>query len=452
MTLEVAMREFQTSLRGEVLFPSDAGYDSARRVFNAMIDKRPRLIARCAEPADIVRCVRFAREHALPASVRGGGHSVAGKAVCDAGMMIDLSQMKAIRVDPTERTARAEPGLLLGEFDEGTQAFGFATTMGIMSTTGIAGLTLGGGIGWLNGKHGLACDNLLSAEVVTANGDLVVASSSENPDLFWGMRGGGGNFGIVTSFEYRVHPVGQVLAGMLLYPLAKAKRVLRFFDDFSSACPDEFSTTAVLMTGEDGQPALAVLVCYCGPLADGEAALRPLRSFAKPTADLISPTSYVEFQRLLDPAFPPGMQHYWKSGFMRRLSDTAIDILVEHTSTMPSPLSSLSLQQMHGVAGRLGVTDTAFAHRQDQYDFVITSTWKDPAETDTNVRWTRELYKTIRPFLEGGVYVNNLGAEDDDVVRAAYGPNYNRLMDVKRKYDPTNFFCMNHNILPNRPA
>lgn len=448
MLSEPAIHEFKACLRGQLLVPGDEGYDSARKVFNAMIDKRPALILRCAGPSDVIEGVKFARQNNLQLSVRGGGHSVAGKAVCEGGLMLDLSPMKGIRVDPVRRTAQVQPGLTLGEFDRETQAFGLATTLGIVTLTGIAGLTLGGGIGWLNGKHGLACDNLLSADVVTADGRFLTASAAENEELFWGLRGGSGNFGIVTSFEYQLHPVGPVLGGMVLYPLGKAKEVLRFYHEFASACPDELSTAAALLTAPDGNPAVAIAVCYCGPPHEGEKILKPLKSFGAPVADLIRPMPYVEVQKMLDAAFPTEQQHYWKSNFLRDLSEAAIETMTAYTANRPSPSSLVVLQQMHGAASRVGPTETAFTHRYKQYDWMILSMWPDPAESETNIRWTREFYEAMQPFVERGVYVNNLGEEGDERVRAAYGPNYDRLVALKNKYDPTNFFSLNQNIKP----
>ena len=448
MVDESAVRKLRASLRGELLFPADESYDAARKVFNAMIDKRPAAIARCAGAADVIACVRFAREHEVLVSVRGGGHNVAGKAACDNGLMIDLSRMKGIRVDPARRIAQAQPGLTLGEFDRETQAFGLATTLGIISMTGIAGLTLGGGLGWLMGKYGLACDNVLAADVVTADGQLTKASATENPDLYWGIRGGGGNFGIVTCFEYRLHPVGPLLAGMVIHPLDSAREVLRFYDEFAASCPDELSLAAALLNGPDGNSVVALAGCYCGPLDQGEKALKPLRSFRPPAADLFRAMQYVEVQQMLNDAFPAQQHHYWKSNFIRRLSQQGIEILVERARTKPSPLTVIVLQQMHGAASAVPATETAFHHRQVQHDFMFLSVWSDLADSDTNIRWTRESYEAMQPFLERTVYVNNLGEEGEDRVRAAYGPNYDRLVALKNKYDPANFFRLNQNIRP----
>lgn len=350
------VEDFKARLRGELLCSGDEGYDSSRKVFNAMIDKRPALIVRCAGAADVITAVTFARTHDLLVSVRGGGHSIAGKAVYDGAVLIDLSSLKGLRVDPARRTAHAQPGLRLGEFDRETQAFGLATPLGVVTNTGIAGLTLGGGLGWLNGKHGLACDNLLSVDVVTADGRFLTASPSKNADLFWGVRGGVSNFGIVTSFEYQLHPVGPVLGGMALYDMRKAKEVLRFFCEFSWGCPDELSTEATLLTGSDGTPLVALVVCYCGAVTEGEKVLEPLRTFGSSVADLIRPIPYVEMQSLFDESMPPGRQHYWKSNFVRAVSDDAIEMLVEYAATMPSPTSIVNLQQLHGAASRVSST------------------------------------------------------------------------------------------------
>jgi FAD/FMN-containing dehydrogenase len=442
------VEDFKASIRGELLRPGDDGYDAARKVYNAMIDKRPALIVRCASTADVINVASFARTHDLLVSIRAGGHNVAGKAVCDGGVLIDLSSMKGIRVDPAHRTARAQPGLRLSEFDRETQAFGLATPLGVISNTGIAGLTLGGGLGWLNGKYGLACDNLLSVDVVTADGQLLTASPSEHADLFWGVRGGGGNFGIVTSFEYRLHPVGPVLGGMMLYDMRKAKEVLRFFRDFSWGCPDELSTQAAFLTGLDGILMLAIIVCYCGAVAEGEKVLEPLRTFGSPVADLIRSIEYVEMQRLFDESFPPGRLHYWKTNFVRAVSDNAIEMMVEYATTMPSPLSAVLLYQMHGMASRVSSTDTAFAHRYEQYNFEIISNWTDPADSEKNIEWTRAFWGAMQPLVEPRVSVNHLGEEGEERVRAAYGPNYERLAALKNEYDPTNFFRLNHNIKP----
>jgi hypothetical protein len=441
-------RELGPGLRGELICPGGLGYDKARAVFNGMIDRRPLAVVRPVDASDVVRCITFARRLDLPLSVRGGGHSVAGNAVCDGALMLDLSGMKAVRVDPKTRTVRAEPGLTLGEFDRATQAFGLATTLGVMSTTGIAGLTLGGGLGWLNGRYGLACDNLISADVATADGRVLRASAEENEELFWGIRGGGGNFGIVTSFEYQLHPVDRVLAGVLSYPLSMAPKVLRYYDDFAKAAPDELSTVASLGMSPAGEPTLSIAVCYCGPIDEGEKVLGPLRTFQSPVDDGIQPMPYTVLQSVRDEGYPSGRLHCWKSAWLRDISDGAIETLLQFLPQMPSSASGVGLQQMHGAASRVAPSDTAFPHRAEQYDFLIGSQWCDASDADRNVDWTRALFEAMQPHLEESVYVNNLGNEGPGRVRAAFGQNYPRLAAVKRIYDPDNLFRANQNIDP----
>lgn len=439
------------NLRGELLRPDDNGYDTARAVWNGMIDKRPALIARCTGAADVIQCVRFAREHDLLVSVRGGGHNYAGKSVCDHGLMIDLAPMKGMRVDPVRRVAWAQSGLRLGEFDRETQAFGLATTLGVNTDTGIAGLTLGGGYGWLGGKHGLACDNVLAVDVVTADGQLVTASADENPELFWAMRGAGANFGIVTSFAYQLHPVGPVLGGMVLYPMSQGKDVLRFFDEFSNTCPDEVSTAALLLTAPDGTPAVALAACYSGPLDQGEKLLKPLRTFAAPLADLVTPQPYVQIQTLFDDAWKPGRLFYSKSSIVRHLNEATIEMFLAYAKDMPTPLSAIAFQQLHGAASRVGVSATAFPHRYDHHSFYIHPGTDDPAEAPKMIRWAQECWEAVQPLVERAMYVNGLEdalEEGEQRVREAYGPNYERLVALKNTYDPTNFFRLNANIKP----
>ena len=431
---------------GKILLPTDDGYDEARKIFNAMIDRRPAVVVRCAGASDVVKGIDYARDHDLPVSVLGGGHSVAGHSVCDGGLMIDLSRMKGIRLDLARQRALAQPGLKLGEFDRETLSFGLATAMGIVADTGIAGLTLGGGIGWLNGKYGLACDNLVSADVVTADGRLITANAHENEDLFWGLRGGGGNFGVVVSFEYKLHPVGQVIGGAVLHPLEKATEVLRFYRDFVSDCPDELSVMAALLPAPDGTPVAGIAVCYCGSLKEGEKVLQPLKSFGSPLLDFIDPKSHVEVQSMFDDWFPPGRQHYWKSNFIHEVKNAAIDTIVDYVARKPSPFTLTYLEHVHGAASRVPVTDTAFPHRQEHHDFNILSQWSEPSDAEENVRWTREFWEAMQTNVDSGVYVNNLGDEGIERVKAAYGPNYDRLVALKRKYDPTNFFRNNQNI------
>jgi FAD/FMN-containing dehydrogenase len=441
-------QELGTDLRGEVVLPGQRGYDTARTVFNGMIDRRPLAVVRPVDAADVVRCIGFARRHGLPLSVRGGGHSVAGNAVSDDAVMLDLSGMKGFQVDPASRTIRAEPGLTLAEFDHATQAFGLATTLGAVSTTGIAGLTLGGGLGWLNGRYGLACDNLISAEVATADGRLLRASAVQYQDLFWGIRGGGGNFGVVTSFEFQLHPVGLVLAGGLSYPLEMAPQVLRFYDEFVKAAPDALSTAASVALGPTGEPAVSIAVCYSGPIEQGERLLRPLRRFRQPVDDRIQPMPYAMLQSARDEGYPAGRLHYWKSGWLREPSDAAIETMMRFLPQLPSSASGVGLQQMHGVASRVAPSATAFAHRAEQYDFLILSQWSDPADTESNLEWTEALFAAMQPHMEESVYVNNLGEEGQGRIRAAYGDNYPRLTALKTSYDPDNLFRVNQNITP----
>ena len=447
MVPEQVLAELRATLRGAVLAPGDLGYDDTRQIFNAMIDSRPVLIARCATAADVVACVGFAQAHGLVVSARGGGHNVSGKAVVDGGLMIDLLPMKSCRIDPMRRTARAEPGLTLAEFDHDCQAFGLTTPMGAISATGIAGLTLGGGFGWLSGKYGLACDNLLSVDIVTADGQLRTASHSEHPDLFWAVRGGGANVGIVTSFEYRLHEVGPVLGGGIVFPFAKAKRVLAFYDEFARGCPDELSVNAALWTAADGVPVVGIAVAWCGELNVGERVLEPLRGFETPLADTIAPMRYIDRQRTSDSFFPHGRRHYWKAGWQRRLASTAIEVMVEFAARRPSPYTRLSLQQMHGAAARVPPTATAFAHRHDQWEVQILSQWLYAADDGPNVRWARACHAALEPYLDRAVYVNNLGDDESDRVSEAYGSNYERLAAIKAVYDPANFFRSNQNVV-----
>ena len=444
-----AIEKLRASVRGAVLCPGQDGYDSARKIPNGMIERRPAVIARCMGAADVLACVRFAREQDLIVAVRGGGHSVAGKSVCDDGLMIDLSTMKGIRVDPVKRTVRAEPGLTLGEFDRETQAFGLATTLGVVSRTGIAGLTLGGGWGHLHAKFGLALDNLIGADVVTADGRLLTANASENGDLFWGIRGGSGNFGIVTSLEYRLHELGPIFGGGVFYPAAQAGEVLRFFRDFSQTIPDELVIQCGSFATPDKMRVFAVAACYCGRISDGEKALKPLRAFGSPVADIMGEMSYLQLQTMFDPFFPPGRQTYVKSNFLRALNDDAVQAVAGYAGKSPSPYSFAPfVEHWHGAATRVGITDTAFPHRQHSYNLMFWSNWESPSESERNIQWTRTSWTALRPYLVEGSYGNYVSDEGDPFARAAYGPNYDRLVALKNKYDPANFFRMNHNIKP----
>ena len=442
------LQDFAASLRGALLRPGDSGYDESRKVWNGMIDRRPALIAKCAGAADVIAAVRFAREQNLIFSIKGGGHNVTGNAVCEGGLVIDPSRMRSIRVDPVSLTVRAEAGVLGAEIDQETQAFGLSTPVGSVSSTGIGGLTLGGGQSWLASKHGLAIDNLLSVDIVTADGRLRTASATKHEDLFWGIRGAGHNFGVVTSFKYRLHPVGPVLGGMVIHPLSQAVSALRFYRDFTASQPDELQTWAGLLTLPDGNQVIAIVPCYVGALAEGERLLAPLRRFGTPVADTIAPLAYVAMQKIFDPAFPPGRLNYWKSALTSRLPEDVIEASVEYARKVPSPHSAILFIEMHGAYGRVGKTDTAYYHRDLQYDLIALSMWTDPADTRRNIDWTRGLYAAWEPHLPRAAYVNDLGDEGEDRGRIAYGDNYERLVTLKNKYDPTNLFRLNQNIRP----
>ena len=448
---EARLSELTSGFSGQLLRPGEAGYEEARRIHNGLIDRRPALIARCLGAADIADAVNFARSSDLDIAVRGGGHNVAGNAVCEGGLMIDLSLMKGIHVDPKRRTVRAQGGVTWGEFNRETQVYGLATTGGVISTTGIAGLTLGGGLGWLLGKYGMCVDNLLSAEIVTAAGEVLRASSDENADLFWGLRGGGGNFGVVSSFEYQLHPIGPVVSGLVAHPFDNAKEVLRFYREFTASLPDDLTVFGGLLHAPDGSgtPIAVIILCHCGSLEEGEAAVRPVKEFGSPVMDVIGPTSYSETNMLMDDGFPKGALNYWKSSFLNELSDAAIETMVDQFSTCPSPMSGLLLEHFHGAATRVGETDTAFPHRRPGYNLLVVSEWQDPADSERNIAWARETYTAMEPYMARGRYVNYLGEEEgEDPVASAYGPNYERLRSLKNTYDPTNLFHMNQNITP----
>lgn len=449
MIAETTVLKLRNSLRGQSFCPDDPGYDQARAIPNAMIDRRPAIIARCASAADVIACVRFAREHDALVSVRGGGHSVAGKSVCDGGLMMDLSAMKGIRVEPVRRTARAEAGLTLGEFDRETQAFGLATTLGTVSKTGISGLTLGAGWGHLHGKYGLALDNVISLDVVTADGRLLTANPSENEELFWGLRGSGGNLGIVTSLEYRLHEVGPVLGGAVLYPIPFAKEALRFFRDWADSIPDELVIQCGSLTMPDFGPVFAIVGCYHGDLSQGERVLKPLRGFGKPIGDIFGVLSYVQMQSLFDPFFPPGRLTYVKSNFVQTLSDEAVETVTAYMGTGPSPYSfAPAIEHWHGAVTRVGASDTAFPHRHNSFNFMVWSNWEAADDSARNIQWTREYWSAMKPFLKTGSYGNYVSDEGEAIARDVYGANYDRLVSLKNKYDPTNLFSMNHNIKP----
>jgi FAD/FMN-containing dehydrogenase len=450
-----AIEKFRASLRGPSFCLGEAGYDEARKVWNGAIDKRPALISRCAGVSDVIRCVNFARENDVLVAVRGGGHNIGGNAVCDDGLVIDLSRMKGLRVDPARRTARAEPGLTWGEFDRETQVFGLATTGGQISTTGIAGLTLGGGWGHLARRYGLSSDNLLSVDLVTANGQFLTASATENADLFWGIRGGGGNFGIATSFEYQLHTVGQVLGGIVAYPFEKAKDVLKLFREFTSGAPDETASGIVLISLPDGTPVVGIVLCHSGALTEGERLVKPLRAFGPRLIDQIGSIPYTAAQQLIDGFYPPGLQNYWKSSFLATISDEVIDIMVDYCARRPSPMChGLIEHQLGGAVRRADRDATAFGHRDAEYSFMSLGVCADTAQAEECARWAREFWNAVQPWSTGGVYVNYLGREVDEGVgriEAAYGPEkYARLVALKDKYDPTNLFRLNQNIKPNQ--
>jgi FAD/FMN-containing dehydrogenase len=455
-----AISTLASSFSGVLLTPGDAGYDEARQVWNGAIDRHPALIARCATVADVVAALRHARERGLLVAVRGGGHGVAGLAVCDDGLVIDLSPMRGIAVDPAARTARAQAGVLWGEMDAATQEHGLATVGGIVTHTGIAGLTLGGGIGWLMRRCGATVDNLLGAEVVTADGDVVQAGAEEHPELFWGLRGGGGNFGIVTSFEYRLHAVGPtVLAGPIFHALEDGPEVLRFYRDYIAEAPDELTTIVMLrqapalpfMPAElHGRPVVMVTACYAGAIERGEEVLAPLRRFGRPLVDAVGPRPYVELQSLFNPGVPHGWHYYWKSWALPPLQDAAIDTLVEQAHRITSPRSYVIVFQLGGALARVGEHDTAFGQRDAAHDVNINAVWlpDDPAR-DEHVRWARECYAALEPFATGRTYVNFLADEGQQRVRAAYGEErYARLVALKRAHDPDNVFRLNQNIDP----
>jgi len=462
---ESAVRELQQGLRGQLVRPADPDYDAARAVWNGMIDRRPALIVQCAGVADIKASVRFARAHGLPLAVRGGGHNVAGFGTCDDGLVIDLARMKGLRVDPAARTATAEPGLTWGEFDHETQAFGLATTGGLVSTTGIAGFTLGGGIGWLLRKHGLTCDNLIAADVLTADGELVTASAGENADLLWALKGGGGNFGIVTSFEYRLHPVGPlVLGGAVFHTADHAVELLQFYRHWVSNLPDELTTLFAFLTAPPepfippalvGQPLVAVVGCYAGPIEQGQEILGPLRAFGPPAVDLFGSIPYTVLQRMFDASAPRGIRSYWKTAYLDDLSDNVIDTLVEYAGRMRSlsPFSAIHVHHAESPVLRDPGTQAAFGRRDARFILNLPVEWPDPNQDASHIAWVRSCFEAISPLAGSGAYVNFLAGDDGDQrIRAAYGPErYERLAHLKARYDPRNVFRLNQNIAPMAP-
>ena len=444
-----SIKTLQERFGGEIVTAADAGYDAARRVWNLMIDRRPALIARPRRVSDVQAAIAFARDHRLPLAVRGGAHGIAGMATCDHGLVIDFSLMKAISVDPEQRTARAEPGVKWTEFDLATQAHGLATTGGTVGDTGIAGLTLGGGFGWLEGACGMTVDNLIAADVVLADGRLVRASADEHPDLFWALSGGGGNFGVVTAFEYRLHAIGPtVVGGLAVHPFAAARDVLKFFATFLQSAPDPLTVGAAIMTGPDGQKACALACCYAGPLDEGQRAVQPIKAFGSPVMDVIGPLPYVAQQGLLEQASPPGLRNYWKAEFIDTLTDPFIDAWVDAYSSVPSAMSFQLLFPIHGAASRVPPDRTAYPHRRGLHMGVY-GQWKPGEPDEPNLAWVRTTWQRARPFAAGGLYVNEIGADEGgDRVKQAYGINYPRLTRVKAQYDPGNLFRLNANVTP----
>ena len=416
-----AAAELAATFAGQLLKPADAGYEEARQVHNGLVDKRPALIARCRGVADVVDAINLTRRLGLEVAVRGGGHNVAGRSTIDGGVMIDLSPMKGIHVDPKNKTVRAQGGATWGELNRETQLHGLAVTGGVVSTTGIAGLTLGGGLGWLMGKYGLALDNLRTVELVTASGKVLRASKQEEPDLFWALRGGGGNFGIATSLEFELHPVGPtVIGGPIVHPIERS-----------------------------GTEVAALVTCHCGPSADAEKAMRPLKQFGAPILDAVGPMPYSQLNSMLDGNYPKGALNYWKSNFLTELSDAAIDTMISSFARCPTPMGQLLLEHIHGAVARIGVGDTAFPHRRQGYNFLVLAQWMKPMDTNACIAWARETSERMQPFFAAGRYVNYLDDDEtNDAVAAAYGPNYRKLQQVKAKYDPKNFFRMNQNIRP----
>ena len=445
-------------LRGAAVLPGEDGYDAARTVWNAMIDRHPALVVRCQYAADVIEAIRFARQHKLLLSVRSGGHNIAGSAVCDNGLLIDLSLMNSVQVDPAGRTARVAPGATLADFDKEAQKFGLATPTGINSTTGVAGLTLGGGFGWTTRKFGLTVDNLLSADVVTAEGKLVRASDKENQDLFWALRGGGGNFGVVTSFEFKLHPLGpEVLSGLLVHPLENARELLSEFRRIAMQGPDELTIWAVMRKAPPlpflpaewhGREVLIFAACYSGDIKEGEMALRPLRTLGNPIADVISPHRFVDWQAAFDPLLTPGARNYWKSHDFADLSDDAINVIVQAVDTLPSPECEVFIANVGGAMARIPAEATAWPTRDAHFIMNVHTRWREKAQDAACVAWTRQLFEATARFASGSVYVNFMPDDEKDRVETAYGTNYHRLSEIKHRYDPDNLFRMNQNIQP----
>jgi FAD/FMN-containing dehydrogenase len=449
---------FVASFRGEVVTADSPDYDDVRSIWNAMIDKRPAIIARCTGTADVITAVNFARDNGLLTAVRGGGHNIAGSALCEGGFLIDQSALKSVHVNPRAKTAWVSPGATLGDVDHETQAFGLATSTGINSTTGIAGLTLGGGFGWLTRKYGMTVDNLISAEVVTADGQVVIASEDENADLFWGIRGGGGNFGVVTQFQYRLHEVGpEVMSGMVCFPYEDSKKVLEQWRDFVATAPDELSVWVVTRKAPPlpfiaeewhGKEMIALATLYTGDVEEGAAAVEPLKSFATPIGEMLLALPFVGFQAVFDPLLTPGARNYWKSHDFTELNDGAIDTVIEYAGKLPSDQCEIFIAQLGGAMGRVPTDATAYPHRGTNFVLNVHGRWDDAADDENCIGWAREFFNASAPHASGSVYVNFMTEDEEDRVKAAYGPNFDRLVELKNKYDPTNLFRLNHNIKP----
>jgi hypothetical protein len=457
MSLQETISEFRGQFRGVVIEPEDAGYHEARKVYNAMIDRKPRLIAKCADVADVIAAVRMAKTADLRVSVRGGGHNAAGLGVCDDGLVIDLASLKYVRVDPSSRTVLVGAGCTWSDVDHATHTFGLAVPSGIISTTGVAGLTLGGGMGHLSRKYGLTIDNLLSVDMVLANGSFVVASAEENPDLFWAVRGGGGNFGIVTSFLFEAHPVDTVCAGPMLWNMEDAADVMKWYRQFITRAPEEMNGFFAMMTVPPGPPfpealhlrkMCAIVWCYQGSMEQGNRILEPIRNYRQPAFELFGPMPFPALQGMFDGMYPTGLQWYWKADFFKELSDAAIAKHIEHASQLPTWQSTMHLYPVNGRVHRTGEADTAFSHRDTVWSEVIVGVDPDPANSGKIIDWARSYYDALHPFSAGGAYVNFMMDEGDDRIRATYRGNYDRLAAVKAKYDPGNFFNVNQNIRP----
>ena len=447
---QTTIKQFTDRLDGQGIGPEDSLYETARRIWNASINKHPGLIVQCASFDDVVRAIDFAHMNDVRVAVRGGGHNVGGRALCDDGLVIDMSCMREITVDVEAQTVTAQAGCTLGDLDAATHPHGLVVPAGIFTKTGIAGLTLGGGVGWLVRKYGLTCDNVLSFRIVTADGKVLTASANDNEDLFWGLRGGGGNFGVVLEFTYQTHPLTTVLGGLLIHSQSRAGEVLRYYRDFMENAPDELTAYAAMLHSPDGDAIAAIVPCWCGDLDEGEEYLRPLREFGPPLVDAVQRIPFPQMQAIFDDSFPDGRQNYWKSTFVKELSDEVIDILMEHASNKPSPFTAVVVELYGGAMARVGADETAFGHRTSDYDIGILSQWTDTADSEQNMAWTRSLYDALQPHASGAFLLNFLDQEDDAVIRASFGVNYDRLAALKRKYDPENFFRQNQNIRPAR--